>query len=70
MKNPKPVLTVLIDDDKKIFVSAPLENRRLCLNLLIEALKIVANVKVEKKPLIQPASVIPFIGNIGGGNGK
>lgn len=59
------MLTILVDDDKKIFVSAPLENRQLCLNLLIEALKIVANVEVEKKSLIQPATIIPLGGNHG-----
>jgi hypothetical protein len=61
--NPKPVITILLDEQNRVFVTAPVD-KRFCFNLLSEAIKIIANTE-EKKSLIQPATIIPLGGNHG-----
>ena len=63
MSNPRPLLTILVDDERRVFVNAPTD-KKLCLNLISEAIKIIALAE-EPEPLIKPASVIPIVGTIG-----
>jgi hypothetical protein len=69
MNKPKPVLIISLDETGKIFVSGPLDNKTLCYNLISETIKIVTLFEAKPKPLVQPASVIPIVGSVGG-NGK
>lgn len=68
MSKPKPMLIILVDDERRVFVNGPTD-KRLCLNLISEAIKVIANAE-EKKPLIQTASVIPIFDKAPGGNGR
>ena len=57
----KILLQIMVNDKNQIMIAAP-GDKKLCLNLLADAIKVLAN-QEEKKPLIQPANVIPIVGD-------
>ena len=62
MNQPKVIIQIAISEDNKVYLQAPVEDKKLCLNLLGDAIKIIANAEIQKKPLVDIYSVRKFRG--------